>query len=111
MYIYAFLFTDICLVRKCASFLFVVLQERFLEKAKLSPDYFIAECEDMLVILSINPFSLFDQIFYKEHYNKSKSDHMGRNSVHTCLKTIILHYLYKNCELSWVTVFSLSYMV
>ena len=64
--------------------LIVVLQERFLEKAKLSPDYFIVECEDMLVILSINPFSLSGQIFYKEHYNKSKSDHMGRNSVNAC---------------------------
>jgi hypothetical protein len=39
-----------------------VLQERFLENAKLSPDYFIAECEDMLVILSLSPFSLFVQV-------------------------------------------------
>jgi hypothetical protein len=43
-------------------FFFVVLQERFLENAKLSPDYFIAECEDMLVILSLSPFSLFVQV-------------------------------------------------
>jgi hypothetical protein len=55
----------------CVSFHFVGLQERFLEKAKLSPDYFITDCEDMLVIFPI-PFSLLGQIFYKEHYIKSR---------------------------------------
>lgn len=86
----------------CASFLFIILlQERFLEKAKLSPDYFIAECEDMLVILSTNLFSLFGQIFYKVNYNKSKSDYLGRNTVNALWKTITLHYLYKDNELFW----------
>jgi hypothetical protein len=38
------------LVRTCILLIFSLLsQERFLDKAKLSPDYFIADCEDMLV--------------------------------------------------------------
>jgi ATP-dependent RNA helicase SUPV3L1/SUV3 len=55
------------LVRKRASFLFVVLQERFLEKAKLSPDYFIAECEDMLKVAAIVddlPLGLYDKYLF-----------------------------------------------
>jgi hypothetical protein len=68
MYISAFwLFAATYGQKMCISFHFVGLQERFLEKAKLSPDYFIADCEDMLVNFSISTFSLLGQIFYKEH--------------------------------------------
>ncbi|KAM0870020.1 hypothetical protein ACQ4PT_040304 [Festuca glaucescens] len=41
--------------------------ERFLEKAKLSPDYFIADCEDMLkvaVIVDELPLGLYDKYLF-----------------------------------------------
>ncbi|CAL4944345.1 unnamed protein product [Urochloa decumbens] len=40
--------------------------ERFLEKAKLSPDYFIAECEDMLVAAIVDdfPLGLYDKYLF-----------------------------------------------
>lgn len=41
--------------------------ERFLEKAKLSPDYFIAECEDMLKVAAIVddlPLGLYDKYLF-----------------------------------------------
>ncbi|KAG0547625.1 hypothetical protein BDA96_01G096500 [Sorghum bicolor] len=41
--------------------------ERFLEKAKLSPDYFIADCEDMLKVAAIVddfPLGLYDKYLF-----------------------------------------------
>lgn len=41
--------------------------ERFLEKAKLSPDYFIADCEDMLKVAAIVdelPLGLYDKYIF-----------------------------------------------
>ncbi|CAN6281415.1 unnamed protein product [Urochloa humidicola] len=41
--------------------------ERFLDKAKLSPDYFIAECEDMLKVAAIVddfPLGLYDKYLF-----------------------------------------------
>ncbi|ONM09137.1 DExH-box ATP-dependent RNA helicase DExH16 mitochondrial [Zea mays] len=51
----------------CVSFHFVGLQERFLEKAKLSPDYFITDCEDMLKVAAIVddlPLGLYDKYLF-----------------------------------------------
>ncbi|PUZ37063.1 hypothetical protein GQ55_9G087800 [Panicum hallii var. hallii] len=44
-----------------------IIEERFLEKAKLSPDYFIAECEDMLKVAAIVddlPLGLYDKYLF-----------------------------------------------
>ncbi|WVZ60527.1 hypothetical protein U9M48_010537 [Paspalum notatum var. saurae] len=43
------------------------IEERFLEKAKLSPDYFIADCEDMLKVAAIVddlPLGLYDKYLF-----------------------------------------------
>uniref|UniRef100_A0A453LSK9 Uncharacterized protein n=1 Tax=Aegilops tauschii subsp. strangulata TaxID=200361 RepID=A0A453LSK9_AEGTS len=50
----------------CCPF-FILLQERFLDKAKLSPDYFIADCEDMLKVAAIVdelPLALHDKYVF-----------------------------------------------
>lgn len=66
--------------KTCISFHFVVLQERFLEKAKLSPDYFIADCEDMLVNFS-NTFFFIESNFLQGTLYKIKMRSIGRNTL------------------------------
>uniref|UniRef100_A0A0D9ZD23 RNA helicase n=1 Tax=Oryza glumipatula TaxID=40148 RepID=A0A0D9ZD23_9ORYZ len=44
-----------------------IIEERFLDKAKLSPDYFIADCEDMLKVAAIVdelPLGLYDKYLF-----------------------------------------------
>jgi ATP-dependent RNA helicase SUPV3L1/SUV3 len=46
---------------------FQPILERFLDKAKLSPDYFIADCEDMLKVAAIVdelPLGLYDKYLF-----------------------------------------------
>uniref|UniRef100_A0A0E0P183 RNA helicase n=1 Tax=Oryza rufipogon TaxID=4529 RepID=A0A0E0P183_ORYRU len=45
---------------------FQPILERFLDKAKLSPDYFIADCEDMLETISL----IFFEMQFAENYAK-----------------------------------------
>jgi len=63
--------------KMCISFHFVGLQERFLEKAKLSPDYFIADCEDMLVYFSISAFFFIGSNFLQGTLYKIKMKSFG----------------------------------
>ncbi|XP_062214618.1 ATP-dependent RNA helicase SUV3, mitochondrial isoform X2 [Phragmites australis] len=44
-----------------------IIEERFLDRAKLSPDYFIADCEDMLKVAAIVddlPLGLYDKYLF-----------------------------------------------
>lgn len=66
---------------------FILLQERFLDKVKLSPDYFIADCEDMLVFYFIKKHIFLCLVnFYKLHRNNvNKITWLEKHQLFDCL--------------------------